>query len=60
MPARGELASFDNASDFGRPLDTTSQDVLNVVHQVTRQPDGGSVKLRVIDAIMQKWTVVEL
>ena len=48
------------ASDFGRPLDTTSQDVLNVVHQVTRQPDGGSVKLRVIDAIMQKWTVVEL
>ena len=42
------------------PSDVTAQDVLDVLHQITRQPDEGSAKLRVIDAIMQKWTVVEL
>jgi hypothetical protein len=42
------------------PTDVTAQDVLDVLHQITRQPDEGSAKLRVIDAIMQKWTVVEL
>ena len=47
-------------SDIGRLFDVSNQDVLNALHQVTRQPNEGSVKLRVIDAIMQKWSVIEL
>lgn len=63
---RREKNLSQTSSDERSPNDTcrlfhiSNQDVLNALHQVTRQPNEVSVKLRVIDAIMQKWSVIEL